>query len=507
MASGMASPTTRRCGARSRCRPRARHDQPQPGGRLRDARRAGEVVGEGFHAYAGGPHAEVVALAAGRRAGPRRHRGRHPGALRPHRPHRPLHPGADRRRRRPGRRRRCADPEPGRRGRRRTLRAAGVEVEIGVREAEAEAGNIAWLTSGAPGTGPYVIWKFAATLDGRSAAADGTSGGSPRRGRPGRRARAALRTVDAIMVGVGTVLADDPQLTARDLRDGTLATGSRCGSWSTAPGVPRPTPGSATAPRRPGSPPRPRSAPARTAGSTCARCSRRCTSAACRAVLLEGGPTLAGAFLRAGLVDEVVGYVAPKLLGAGPAALADAGVTTIAEAIDLELTDVTRVGPDLRLTACATQEGGLTDVHRHRGGARRGRRPRLATGDDRPDRRPRPDRSTTDARARRLDRGQRRLPDRRRRRRRRVHRRRDGRDAATALARRARAGDPVNLERAAPSATRLGGHLVQGHVDGVGPDRRPGARRALGRRAVRAARRRSPGTSWRRARSPSTASR
>ena len=51
----------------------------------------GEVVGEGFHAYAGGPHAEIVALAAGRRAGPRRHRRGHPGAVQPHRPHRPLH--------------------------------------------------------------------------------------------------------------------------------------------------------------------------------------------------------------------------------------------------------------------------------------------------------------------------------------------------------------------------------------------------------------------------------
>ena len=70
-----------------------------------------------------------------------------------------------------------------------------------------------------------------------------------------------------------------------------------------------------------------------------------------RAALLEGGPTLAGAFLAAGLVDRVVGYVAPKLLGAGPTALADAGIGTIADAIDLDITDVTRIGPDLRITA------------------------------------------------------------------------------------------------------------------------------------------------------------
>jgi len=70
-----------------------------------------------------------------------------------------------------------------------------------------------------------------------------------------------------------------------------------------------------------------------------------------RAALLEGGPTLAGAFLAAGLIDKVVGYLAPKLLGAGPAALADAGIRTISEVVDLEFTDITPVGPDLRITA------------------------------------------------------------------------------------------------------------------------------------------------------------
>ena len=77
-----------------------------------------------------------------------------------------------------------------------------------------------------------------------------------------------------------------------------------------------------------------------------------------RAALLEGGPTLAGAFLAAGLIDKIVGYVAPKLLGAGPTALLDAGVSTIADAIDLEITDVTRVGPDLRITALPRKREG-----------------------------------------------------------------------------------------------------------------------------------------------------
>ena len=75
-----------------------------------------------------------------------------------------------------------------------------------------------------------------------------------------------------------------------------------------------------------------------------------------RTALLEGGPTLAGEFLRAGLVDRVVAYVAPALLGGGLAALGDAGVTTLGGAIALDLLDVTRIGPDIRLTATVRKD-------------------------------------------------------------------------------------------------------------------------------------------------------
>jgi diaminohydroxyphosphoribosylaminopyrimidine deaminase/5-amino-6-(5-phosphoribosylamino)uracil reductase len=70
-----------------------------------------------------------------------------------------------------------------------------------------------------------------------------------------------------------------------------------------------------------------------------------------RHVLLEGGPTLAGAFVEAECIDEVVAYIAPKLLGGGPAALGDAGISTIAEALELELEEVIQLGPDVRITA------------------------------------------------------------------------------------------------------------------------------------------------------------
>ena len=69
-----------------------------------------------------------------------------------------------------------------------------------------------------------------------------------------------------------------------------------------------------------------------------------------RYVLLEGGPRLAGSFLRAGLVDRVVSYHAPLLLGAGSAALAGTGIETLADAVALDVDDVTTLGPDVRVS-------------------------------------------------------------------------------------------------------------------------------------------------------------
>jgi diaminohydroxyphosphoribosylaminopyrimidine deaminase/5-amino-6-(5-phosphoribosylamino)uracil reductase len=80
-----------------------------------------------------------------------------------------------------------------------------------------------------------------------------------------------------------------------------------------------------------------------------------------RHVLLEGGPTLAAAFVRAGLVDEVVAYVAPMLLGAGLCAVGDLGIATIGDALRLEVVDVTTLGAgaetNLRLTMTVGKRG------------------------------------------------------------------------------------------------------------------------------------------------------
>jgi len=308
----------------------------------------GIQVGEGFHAYAGGPHAEIVALA---QAGDRARGGTAVVTLEPcnH----------------TGRTGPCtkalvgagitrvvaavADPDPVGAGGARALRDAGVDVTLGVRQAEASAGNAAWLMA-VRRRRPYLAWKLAATLDGRSTAADGTSMWIT--SEESRTDVHRLRsTVDAVIAGVGTVLADDPRLTVRNLRDGTLAIRQPLRVIVDSHGR---TPADArvwdnAAPTW--------VATAAEVGSTVdgqvdlTKLLSVLYERGVRAALLEGGPTLAGSFLQAGLVDRVIAYLAPKLLGGGAAALGPAGVGTLADAVELEITDVTRVGPDLRVDA------------------------------------------------------------------------------------------------------------------------------------------------------------
>ncbi|MFF0743811.1 bifunctional diaminohydroxyphosphoribosylaminopyrimidine deaminase/5-amino-6-(5-phosphoribosylamino)uracil reductase RibD [Streptomyces sp. NPDC004111] len=316
----------------------------------------GTVVGEGFHQRAGGPHAEVHAL---RDAGEQARGGTAYVTLEPcnH----------------TGRTGPCAqalvdagiarvvyavaDPNPRATGGADTLRAAGVQVEQGLLEAEAAAGNTAWLTSVRLHR-PYVLWKYAATLDGRIAAADGTS-----RWISSAASRADVHRLraeaDAVVVGSGTLRADDPHLAVRGIDGAVQPLRVVLDTNATA---------------EPGARVLDDAAPTLIAVAEDAECDLpdvlRLPRAASgldvkallselyergvRSVLLEGGPTLAGAFVAAGAVDKVVGYLAPVLLGAGPAALADAGITTIADALRLDVTETVRIGPDLRITAVPT---------------------------------------------------------------------------------------------------------------------------------------------------------
>ncbi|TXK43944.1 bifunctional diaminohydroxyphosphoribosylaminopyrimidine deaminase/5-amino-6-(5-phosphoribosylamino)uracil reductase RibD [Nonomuraea sp. C10] len=330
------------------------HTSPNPvvGCVVLDA--AGRVAGEGFHAYAGGPHAEVAALReAGERARggtayvtlePCDHTGRTgpcSGALLEAGVARVVHA--------------VADPNPKAAGGAGRLRAAGVAVTAGVLAEEAERVNAEWLTWARLGR-PHVTWKFAATLDGRSAAADGTSQWitSPEARADVHRLRARS---DAIVAGIGTVLADDSRLTARP----ALAEG-RPLRVVVDPDARTP----ATARVLDGAAPTLVAVAADTVttlGADLLRVPRDGRGLDLHALLkelaarevvsvfLEGGPTLAGAFLARGLVDRVVAYVAPALLGAGAAALGEAGVRTIGEAHRLIFDEVSPIGPDVRLVA------------------------------------------------------------------------------------------------------------------------------------------------------------
>ena len=312
------------------------------------------VVGEGWHERPGGPHAEVVALAAAGEAArggtavvtlePCAHTGRTPPCVRAL-----LAAGVARVVYA------VADPGPVAGGGAEALRAAGVDVEGGVLAAEAERVNEAWLTSARNGR-PHVLWKFAATLDGRSAAADGTSRwiSSAESREQVHRLR---RDVDAIIAGVGTVLADDPALTARD------ADGRPAGRQPLRVVVDTHHRTPPTARVLDGAAPTWIATAAEVGTAADGHVDPHAVLAELHrrgvvSVLLEGGPTLAGAFLAAGLVDRVTAYLAPTLLGDGRPALQGAGISTITDALHLDVDDITVVGGDVRISGRTARRTG-----------------------------------------------------------------------------------------------------------------------------------------------------
>src|SRR4051794_8072669 len=264
----------------------------------------GATVAEGHHRGAGSPHAEADALArAGKRARgttavvtlePCAHTGRTgPCALAL---------------RDAGVRRVVfaqADPNPVAAGGAAPLPRGGVEVEQGLLVDEARSLNRVWTYAVEHGR-PFVTWKFATTLDGRSAAVDGTS-----RWVSSRAARLdthRLRALcDVMLVGTNTVAVDDPQLTVRDEDDQ---------AWPRGRQPLRVVMGERDLPAtRRVFDDRAETLHLRTRDPETAL--KPLFARDRQHVFLEGGPTLAAAFLNAGLVDEIVTYVAPMLLGAG----------------------------------------------------------------------------------------------------------------------------------------------------------------------------------------------
>lgn len=279
-----------------------------------------EVVGEAWHEQAGGPHAEAIALEqAGARARgatayvtmePCSHHGRTPpcaDAL--------IEAGvakviAG-----------CLDPHPDHGGGLERLRAAGVDVSV----AEGEDGfrsrvqNEAWRTWASRGR-PFVILKLAVTLDGRVTVPNDRwiSGERSRRRVHELRAR-----VDAVAVGMGTARADEPKLTARDV----------------------------DAPRQPrrlvfGRGPLPEGSELELRNGPLAEELAALAADGVQSLLLEGGPSIAGAFLREDLVDKLAVFVAPKLAGSGLLFAPE-----LPAPVELRRLHAEQVGEDVLLTA------------------------------------------------------------------------------------------------------------------------------------------------------------
>lgn len=336
------------------------HPNPLVGAVLIDA--DGRTLAEGWHSRdrLGAPHAEIVALRAAGAAA----RGATMVTT--------LEPCAHQGRTGPcaealvdaGVRRvviATADPSRAAGGGADVLRAHGVEVETGVEEALARRGNEAWITSISTGR-PFVTLKLAATLDGRASASDATS-----KWITSAEARTDAHRVrgecDAVAVGVGTVLADDPHLTVR-ADDATLADRQPLrvvvDSAGRTPKDARVLDGAAptvvvTASTGSGSSPsadvaqvRPDPAGMVDLGALLAELGRRGVVH----LLVEGGPRLAASFVDADLVDRAVVYLAPALMGSGrPAVDGGIGTPTIGALRRLRLDDVVRVGSDVRLDA------------------------------------------------------------------------------------------------------------------------------------------------------------
>jgi diaminohydroxyphosphoribosylaminopyrimidine deaminase/5-amino-6-(5-phosphoribosylamino)uracil reductase len=334
--------------------------------------RDGEVVGEGWHRKAGEPHAERNALAAaGDRARgatayvtlePCSHHGRTP----------PCSQGLIE----AGVARvvaALADPNPLVAGAGiAALRAAGIEARCGLLEADARALNPGFFLRMSERR-PLIRCKLAMSLDGRTAMASGES-----RWITAEAARHDVQLLrarsSALVTGIGTLLADDPSMNVRlaaaelygverpeDLRqplrvvmDTRLRTPPRARMLS-LPGDTLIVCGEGASGEA--------EAELRAAGAQILRLPQlggRIDLAAMlgalaargvNEVLIESGPTLAGSALRAGLVDELIVYMAPHLMGHAARGLVQLpGLTRMADRVELVFTDVRRVGGDLRIT-------------------------------------------------------------------------------------------------------------------------------------------------------------
>lgn len=332
----------------------------------------GQVVGEGWHRYAGEPHAEVNALAqaGGRARGatvyvtlePCCHTGR-------------TGPCSEALARAGVRRVVSAMPDPNPRvhgGGLHALAAAGIETRCGVLEDEARALNPGFLARMSRGR-PYLRAKLAMSLDGRTAMASGESKWIT--GDHARRDVQRFRAMsDALLTGVGTVLSDDPRMDVRPeqmpecasdmalpatqplrvIMDSRLRTPADARILQTGPTLVITAEGGAHARWQPRTdqPCQVERLAARAGRVQPVTVLERLAAWPVNEVWLEAGATLCGAFVNAGMVDELVVYCAPCLLGSEARGLMTLpGIQRLEQRIRLEIRDVSRVGPDLRIHA------------------------------------------------------------------------------------------------------------------------------------------------------------
>lgn len=260
------------------------------------------------------------------------------------------------------------DPIAGHAGGARLLRGAGIAVTSGVLADACEAANRPFLTWARHGR-PMFTLKAAVTLDGKIATASGESKWIT--GEPARADVMRLRdTHDAILVGINTVLADDPALTVRGRPNGRDPRRVILDSDLRTPPRAKVVPGSIIATSRASKPILEQQLTARgatvwrfpTKGNIPLRTlAARLASEGITSVLVEGGGQVHGSFLEAGFADELVLYVAPKLFGTGPGWVSGVSVRKLVQAYQFRFGEPERFGEDLRIVAVPAA---ATDRHR-----------------------------------------------------------------------------------------------------------------------------------------------
>jgi diaminohydroxyphosphoribosylaminopyrimidine deaminase/5-amino-6-(5-phosphoribosylamino)uracil reductase len=224
-----------------------------------------------------------------------------------------------------------SDPNPVAAGGSERLRSAGIEVVAGIGEVQAIHENRAWLTKIEKGR-PRITWKIASTMDGKVTAADGSSKWIT--GELARTDVAKIRSqADAIVTSTATVIADDPLLTSKGFGKNPIRIVMGISEIKGTSQI--------------------LGADAETVLIKSHDFSELISLADDRGfnqLLIESGPTLGTALLRADLIDEIILFQAPTFLGSGKPSIGDLGISNISARLDFDITDVEVIGADLKIT-------------------------------------------------------------------------------------------------------------------------------------------------------------